>query len=245
MPGRLIIPEAPPYNSIKAQREEGIAQCPRSAAAVLLRACPPPPMCYALPLLLVLATCVHGAALEPTSPWLSHIRSSVPPSPSPPPGVVPQGASGRQGEALAAALIQLLQKAATAPACPHPYTQVVHECFYHHMKKLTWLQGRRVCQGMGGDLAEPRHIYALQTTWPASTVCPGYFWVGGTSEGGDGTWRWMSGRPLDPKDWLFSRPDNQGGDENCLELVISDYPKVFNDETCSLAQRFICQYRQE
>ncbi|MPC40913.1 hypothetical protein E2C01_034487 [Portunus trituberculatus] len=73
---------------------------------------------------------------------------------------------GREGESLANTLIQLLRRAATAAqvvVCPYPYTQVIHECFYMHKKKLTWPQARRVCQGMSGELAEPRHIYALQT----------------------------------------------------------------------------------
>ncbi|ROT68072.1 C-type lectin 4 [Penaeus vannamei] len=128
------------------------------------------------------------------------------------------------------------------PWCPYPYTQVVDECFHAHSKKLTWSQARHVCQGMGGDLAEPKHLYALQT-YLAQTYGPGYFWVGGTDQDTEGRWHWVSGRPLDPVDWLFSRPDNLGGDEHCLEIVMSDYPKLFNDETCSIAQRFICQYR--
>ncbi|XP_064104131.1 perlucin-like [Macrobrachium nipponense] len=127
--------------------------------------------------------------------------------------------------------------------CPYPYTEVVYECFYAHPKKLAWHQARRVCQGMGGDLAEPQNVYALQT-YLAETFGPSYFWVGGNSlDSGDGAWSWVSGRPIDPEDWLFLRPDNLGGDENCLEIVMSDYPKLFNDETCTVVQRFICQYR--
>ncbi|KAG7160569.1 C-type lectin-like 26 [Homarus americanus] len=121
-------------------------------------------------------------------------------------------------------LTSLLNKNATtntvAP-CPYPFTQVIYECFYAHQKKLTWPQARRVCQGMG----------------------PGYFWVGGTDVGAEGTWQWVSDRPVDPEEWLFSRPDNRAGDEHCLEIVMSDYPGLYNDETCSIAQRFICQYR--
>ncbi|KAK8749736.1 hypothetical protein OTU49_015510 [Cherax quadricarinatus] len=128
-------------------------------------------------------------------------------------------------------------------ACPYPYTQVVNECFYAHQKKLTWAQARRVCQGMGGHLTEPHHSYALQA-YLSETYGPGYFWVGGTDEGTEGSWRWVeSGRPVDPTDWLFLRPDNRAGDEHCLEVVMSDYPGLYNDETCTVAQRFICQYK--
>ncbi|XP_042879263.1 perlucin-like [Penaeus japonicus] len=139
-------------------------------------------------------------------------------------------------------VLTLLAKKSEGTRCPYPYTQVVDECFHAHTKKLTWPQARHVCQGMGGDLAEPKHLYALQT-YLAQTYGPGYFWVGGTDADTEGRWHWVSGRPLDPVDWLFSRPDNLGGDEHCLEIVMSDYPKLFNDETCSIAQRFICQFR--
>ncbi|XP_071529462.1 perlucin-like [Panulirus ornatus] len=128
--------------------------------------------------------------------------------------------------------------------CPHPYTEVVYECFYTHKKKLTWEQARHVCRGMGGDLANPEHPYALQA-YLADIYGPGYFWVGGTDEGTEGLWLWVSGRPIDQNDWLFSRPDNLAGDEHCLEIVMSDYPRLFNDETCSVPQKFICQYRHK
>ncbi|XP_042237020.1 perlucin-like [Homarus americanus] len=160
-------------------------------------------------------------------------------------------------------LTSLLNKNATtntvAP-CPYPFTQVIYECFYAHQKKLTWPQARRVCQGMGGDLANPEHPFAPSDLpgrhlwWkkaPGSVkiygterwIGPGYFWVGGTDVGAEGTWQWVSDRPVDPEEWLFSRPDNRAGDEHCLEIVMSDYPGLYNDETCSIAQRFICQYR--
>ncbi|XP_050705377.1 perlucin-like [Eriocheir sinensis] len=195
-------------------------------------------------LVLVLAPRVYGAYELFLHSTRSTTPSPLPPSPPPPSTEQGSAAALDVKEALLIALTELLQRvapAAESPTCPYPYTQVLHECFYPHSKKLSWVQARRVCQGMGGDLAEPRHIYALQTHM-ADTHGSGYFWVGGTCEGGDGTWRWVSGRPLDPEDWLFDRPDNQGGDEHCLEMVMSDYPRVFNDETCSLAQRFICQY---
>ncbi|XP_068221092.1 perlucin-like [Palaemon carinicauda] len=147
---------------------------------------------------------------------------------------------------LKEAAVALLERESSAnrrTGCPYPYTEVVYECFYPHPKKLTWHQARRVCQGMGGDLAEPQNIYALQT-YLSETFGPSYFWVGGNNlETDNRTWRWISGRPIDREDWLFLRPDNLGGDEDCLEIVMSDYPKLFNDETCSVVQRFICQYR--
>nr|XP_045610112.1 galactose-specific lectin nattectin-like isoform X1 [Procambarus clarkii] len=128
-------------------------------------------------------------------------------------------------------------------ACPYPYTKVISECFYAHQKKLTWSQARRVCQGMGGHLAEPVHPYGLQA-YLAHSYGPGYFWVGGTDEGAEGSWHWVkSGRSIDAADWLFSRPDNRAGNEHCLEIVMSDYPGLYNDETCSVSQRFICQYK--
>ncbi|XP_045131309.1 CD209 antigen-like isoform X2 [Portunus trituberculatus] len=211
----------------------------------------PPLMLYTLFFLLVFAARVRGVPMEYTGALTQEEvtpYSHVLPSQSPPPAVLPQESLGREGESLANTLIQLLRRAATAAqvvVCPYPYTQVIHECFYMHKKKLTWPQARRVCQGMSGELAEPRHIYALQTHM-ADVYGPGYFWVGATREdAADNEWRWLSGRPLDPEDWLFQRPDNQNGDERCLEMVMSDYPKVFNDETCGLAQRFICQYRAE
>ncbi|KAK3850021.1 hypothetical protein Pcinc_043246 [Petrolisthes cinctipes] len=151
---------------------------------------------------------------------------------------------------LAVTVRVLLAKTTASAPCPYPYTRVVGECFYLHRKKLAWEKARRVCRGMGGDLAAPAHPHALQAHL-ADKYGPGYYWVGGrkvtqqTSEdesGDEEMWLWLTGRQLDPDNWLFSRPDNQQGDEDCLELVMSDYPGLFNDETCLVRQKFICQY---
>ncbi|KAK8748923.1 hypothetical protein OTU49_015593 [Cherax quadricarinatus] len=49
------------------------------------------------------------------------------------------------------------------PYCPYPYTQVLDECFYLSTHKLTMEKGRQHCQGMMGDLATPKHPYALKS----------------------------------------------------------------------------------
>ncbi|KAK8407488.1 hypothetical protein O3P69_002203 [Scylla paramamosain] len=240
-----------PHPGLQQHQDTDARASRRCSTPTLLSVSPLPLMPYTLLLLLVVSVWVRGVPMEHTAALKQEQVTPLPhvlPSPPPSLAVLPQESLEREGETLATTLIQLLRRAATAArvvACPYPYTQVIHECFYMHKKKLTWPQARRVCQGMSGDLAEPLQIYALQTHL-ADVYGPGYLWVGATNEGAaDGEWRWVSGRRLDPEDWLFQRPDNQNGDEHCLEMVMSDYPKVFNDETCGLAQRFICQYRTE
>ncbi|XP_027220609.2 perlucin [Penaeus vannamei] len=128
----------------------------------------------------------------------------------------------------------------TGALCPYPYQQVLDECFYVSKVSLNWNQARQYCQGMQGDLATPRNVYALKSYVIETGAASTQVWLGATDQSSEGTWKWLDGRPI-TSDWANGMPDNYSGNENCLDLRIKWHPPL-NDSVCEVAERFVCQY---
>ncbi|KAK8748924.1 hypothetical protein OTU49_015593 [Cherax quadricarinatus] len=129
------------------------------------------------------------------------------------------------------------------PYCPHPYTQVLDECFYLSTHKLTWEKARQHCQGMLGDLASPKHPYALKS-FIISSIGIGddkTVFVGGEDESKNRQFKWLDGRVIATSDWSPGEPNNSHGREFCVNLYNTRHP-VFNDISCDEQHLFACQY---
>ncbi|XP_069184309.1 C-type lectin lectoxin-Phi1-like [Procambarus clarkii] len=98
----------------------------------------------------------------------------------------------------------------TEPCCPYPYMQVLDECFYVSNKTLSWTEARQYCLRMQGDLATPKHVYAL-VSFINNIKGPTPLWIGGTDKGSEGVWQWVDGRPIITDEWSVGNPsDNYG-----------------------------------
>ncbi|XP_047490416.1 uncharacterized protein LOC125040036 [Penaeus chinensis] len=147
-------------------------------------------------------------------------------------------------EALTAALKEVANVRFT---CPPPFTRIVNECFYfnHIHPMLTWDDARYVCQSAGGDLAEPEHFGALYLFLYTQRISMHM------TEGSDhrlrlgarvdntGTWKWVSGRPVEDVIWL----DDEGNTtELCMSLVLrGDGPPALAMDDCQVAQYSVCE----
>ncbi|XP_042879150.1 galactose-specific lectin nattectin-like [Penaeus japonicus] len=134
-----------------------------------------------------------------------------------------------------AAVLQLV----SSTCCPYLFSQVGSECFYLSEGIKSWGFARRFCQKMGGDLAVPSNVTALDAfVFPAAGT-PGV-WIGGTDQSNEGDWAYLNGDPILPGDWSAGQPDNYGGAEHCLELRSYFDPPV-NDYLCFVWQQFVCE----
>ncbi|XP_027217530.1 collectin-11 isoform X2 [Penaeus vannamei] len=125
--------------------------------------------------------------------------------------------------------------------CPPPYFRVMSECFYVHTNHhLSWTQARTFCQGMAGDLAQPRHLNALLAVVAEKYKSgPSHLWLGASDLETEGTFRWLSG-DLVTSGWRENQPDDAEGDEDCLEMWTAKFPSL-SDKQCHLNSAFICQ----
>ncbi|XP_042880356.1 C-type mannose receptor 2-like isoform X2 [Penaeus japonicus] len=127
----------------------------------------------------------------------------------------------------------------TLTDCPPPFTKVGSECFYLSDTQKNWNDARRHCQGMGGELAVPSDVAALDAFVFGQVEGPGV-WIGGTDQGNEGVWNYINGNTIKAEDWSGGQPDNHGGRENCLEIRSYFEPPV-NDYICSVKQHFVCE----
>ena len=64
-------------------------------------------------------------------------------------------------------------------------------------------------------------------------------WIGGTRINQDGTWVWTDCSKWDLySDWAPLEPNNNGGDENCVEFLFAT--KHWNDRRCTDKDKFVC-----
>ncbi|XP_068200533.1 C-type lectin domain family 4 member G-like [Palaemon carinicauda] len=125
--------------------------------------------------------------------------------------------------------------------CPYPFTQVVDECFYVSKSLLKWEEARQFCQGMGGDLAIPRNLYALKAHL-IEIKAPRAVWIGGTYLGPEEGWRWINGASVNEEEWSPKQPSGARKNlANCLNIRRDRHP-VLDDVLCGNKLRFVCQY---
>lgn len=69
---------------------------------------------------------------------------------------------------------------------------------------------------------------------------PNAVWLGGFDTEQEGSWVWVSGRPVPASlKWNDNEPNNKGN-EDCLEGVHGT--RQFNDRACSAKFHFVCEH---
>ncbi|XP_069193244.1 secretory phospholipase A2 receptor-like [Procambarus clarkii] len=124
--------------------------------------------------------------------------------------------------------------------CPSPYFMVLDECFSVSYHAVKWRQARTHCQGIAGDLAVPKHLYALQFFIKKHAGSEEVF-VGGNRLEEKAGWMWVDGRDVNVADWYEcpSRWDRRPN--RCLAINASLQPPLL-DRHCKTRLRFACQY---
>lgn len=72
-------------------------------------------------------------------------------------------------------------------------------------------------------------------------VCAGNVWVGGNDLQVEGDWRWVaSNAQLQYREWQQGEPNNNHGNEHCLELTRFLGYK-WTDRECNFRNAFVCE----
>ncbi|MCR4593927.1 MAG: leucine-rich repeat protein [Clostridiales bacterium] len=107
---------------------------------------------------------------------------------------------------------------------------------------VSWDEAKTACEKMGGHLAT---VTTADEESVISSLCNGNsmggYWLGGTDEEAEGTWKWITGEKWSYTAWGSSQPDNSGGKENYLEYY--NVTCGWNDNAKSYGDRgFICEF---
>lgn len=150
-------------------------------------------------------------------------------------------------------------------ACPYFTIGSSTEQFRACYTRATWLDAREQCQsfGTGWDLAYVTSDDELATWTGTGALSNDNFWLGYSDDPTnidtalEGTFVWVQNatdntyapqtNTSDPLFWDSDQPDNNGGNENCVELYYQDdVPGLrANDVTCDdVGQRALCRVLQ-
>jgi len=68
----------------------------------------------------------------------------------------------------------------------------------------------------------------------------GFWWIGASDQGIEGTWAWIDGTAPGPTNWADGEPNNANGNEDCAADNWSTTGQ-WNDRACGIASKFICE----
>ncbi|XP_062593084.1 hepatic lectin-like [Saccostrea cucullata] len=109
-------------------------------------------------------------------------------------------------------------------------------------QKLSWEQANVKCRGLSARLVEidtmPENVFVaniLKNKEPS-----GRAWLGGTDKTQENTWIWNhSGLPLRFTNWNKGEPNDDKGNEDCMEIFSLN--GKWNDMKCLYSSMFVCE----
>ncbi|XP_059474352.1 perlucin-like [Neocloeon triangulifer] len=126
--------------------------------------------------------------------------------------------------------------------------------YYISEEKLNWYKAGQKCKASGLDLAsietELENDQLKKTIFESET--DEYYWLSGTDLGSEGQYYWAAtGQPMaEYRDFPLHQPDNYADEEHCIHLRINYNHKsrspnetYWNDYSCLVETRFICEYQ--
>merc|ERR1712107_238674 len=133
--------------------------------------------------------------------------------------------------------------------CGNDWEPYDDHCYYWSNNTKTWDEAEAFCQEENGHLAsitsnainqyvvEGMNSRGLRNTW-----------MGGTDIDEEGTWKWRDGSPFIFTFWHSGEPNNQGGNQHCLNqwkhpLSIGQGIK-WDDQRCSDSLTFLCSKKK-
>lgn len=141
-------------------------------------------------------------------------------------------------------------------------TTILRKRVRFYFVEKNWKEALAACQDHGGNLlkiqsaAENAAVYRFlkERAWGKEGVHTGfsypYVWLAGNDLDEEGTFRWKPNNELfDYTSWhgvednYFRQPDNNKGEEHCVELYKYDNRNIYwNDAPCWERKRYLCEF---
>ncbi|XP_049944039.1 macrophage mannose receptor 1-like [Schistocerca serialis cubense] len=111
-----------------------------------------------------------------------------------------------------------------------------------HRTLKPWSAAKKTCEQEGAQLASPTNRLAFDGLKQMFVKVPGVHWgnLGITDQSDEGVFVGMDGRPVSYIPWKAYQPDNNGGNENCVDINSAGES---NDVICENRAPFFCERR--
>eukprot|EP00092_Neocalanus_flemingeri_P046978 GFUD01053058.1.p1 GENE.GFUD01053058.1~~GFUD01053058.1.p1 ORF type:complete len:171 (+),score=17.36 GFUD01053058.1:62-574(+) len=123
--------------------------------------------------------------------------------------------------------------------CPTGWQKYGTNCYKYFAAPLSWSDAESVCVLHQGWLAtiesagENGFINGIATTDA---------WIGGFRilPAVSPFWAWVDGSTLSYTNWASGKPDNGGGNQNCVQMYTNGY---WDDVGCEVRKAYVCEKR--
>nr|XP_033465980.1 type-2 ice-structuring protein-like isoform X2 [Epinephelus lanceolatus] len=105
--------------------------------------------------------------------------------------------------------------------CPSGWSLLGGRCYHYVPRHMTWAGAEKNCQSLGGNLASVQNsqqYFDIQRLISQFTHGSDPAWIGGSDAEEDGQWFWSDGTPFHYQYWCHGEPNNQGGNQHCLQM---------------------------
>ena len=130
--------------------------------------------------------------------------------------------------------------------CDNGWSIFGNACYKVSNETTDWYDAERTCNEYGAHLTsihskeEADFILSLQHTSSAN------IWIGGHRSGN--VFKWIDGTTIDYTNWWTNEPNNDGGNENCINIISRPGQHdhiTWNDLACRFQRKFLCKKQLE
>lgn len=131
--------------------------------------------------------------------------------------------------------------------CDEGWSLFSNACYKFNPERKDWKEAANTCEQAGGHLTsihsqdELAFIRMLMDSSKVN-IKDSTTWIGGERNGN--SFRWIDGTSFDFDNWNELEPNNEGENENCIEVYTAPgyiRHNKFNDKACNLMDDFICK----
>ncbi|XP_041640153.1 C-type lectin domain family 10 member A-like isoform X2 [Cheilinus undulatus] len=126
--------------------------------------------------------------------------------------------------------------------CLTGWRKFEHSCYFPSSVKKNWAKAREYCQTRGAELAiitSTEEMTFINSLYSSDQEV----WIGLTDEGQEDQWKWVDGTSMTLAFWGKGQPNSHNGkNQDCVEVWHrTTGTGDWNDESCTIAQKFICE----
>ncbi|XP_016417096.1 CD209 antigen-like [Sinocyclocheilus rhinocerous] len=108
-------------------------------------------------------------------------------------------------------------------------------------KSMSWSASRQYCRDRGGDLVIIKSL-EKQRLMSSLVRLSERAWIGLSDIANEGNLTWVDKSPLNQGFWFEGEPNDEDGNEDCVEMMaFSSTLNNWNDLSCSARRRGICE----
>ncbi|XP_058638472.1 hepatic lectin-like isoform X2 [Onychostoma macrolepis] len=111
--------------------------------------------------------------------------------------------------------------------------------FFMSSESMSWSDSRQYCRDRGADLVI---INTQEKQRQISSFTTERVWIGLSDREQEGNMKWVNNSPLKQGFWFNGEPNDQAGNEDCIELMPSNpILNNWNDLPCSEKRKGFCE----